>query len=140
MRFHLDSVLGSILLMLSLFLPLTWNFFPSDWMWSFPFLDNTTYSFSLSPIEYRTYQLRDILPLYFPFFLVPVYIASKSLIPEMVVSIGKIKIDLWMLHIAYVSLQAIDLFLSFSQSPYFRTVFIVVGVVLHLKWLLDNTR
>jgi len=107
-------------------------------MWSFPYLDNTTYSFSLSPIEYRTYQLRDILPLYFPFFLVPIYIACKGLIPEMVVSIGKIKINLWAVHITYVSLQAIDLFLSFSQTPYFRTGFIVVGLILQVKWLMDE--
>jgi hypothetical protein len=136
----LGFVIGSALMMLSLFLPLCFNFIPYDIVWTFPFFDGSTQEFSFNPVEYRTYPIQTIAPFYFPYLLIPIYLLSKSLIPDMVVSIGKLKINLWSYHLTYVSLQAIDLFLSFSQTPYFRTGFIVVGVVLHVRWLLDNIR
>ena len=138
MKFHsLSFVLGSMLLMLSLFCPLLWNFIP-DIDWTFIFYDVSCKCFSWNPIKYTHRTIQDLAPFYFNFILMPVYILSKGLIPEMVVSIGKIKINLWNYHIMYVSLQAIDLFLSYLQFPYYRTAFIVVGLILQVKWLMDE--
>lgn len=139
MKFHsLDVYIGSALLMLSLFLPLTWNFISETAIWCFPLFDAVLKEFSFSPSEYRCYPVRDVMPYYFSYIQVPIYLLSKSLIPEMNVRLGNVNINVWSVHITYVSLQSIDLFLSFSQFPYFRTFFIVVGIVLQVKWLVDS--
>lgn len=139
-RFHsLGFVLGSSLLMLSLFLPLSFNFIPYEAVWAFPFFDASTQEFSLSPSEYRSYPIQTIAPFYFQYLLAPIYLTSKALVPYMVVTFKKgVKVNLWTFHIAYLSLQAVDLFMSFSQTPYFRTFFILTGVALHVKWLFDD--
>lgn len=138
MRFHsLGFVLGSALLMLSLFLPLCWNFIP-DIDWTFFFYDASCKCFSLSPTKTASRSIQALAPFYFNFLLVPIYIYCRGLIPIMDVRIRRFRINLWHLHIFYLTIQAVDLFISYLQIPYYRTFFIMVGCALQIKWLLGR--
>ena len=127
MKIHsLGFVLGSMLLMLSLFLPLMWNFIDKDVIWCFPYFDAVLKDFSLNPTEYRCYPLRDVLPFYFYPFQVCIYLVCFRLLKNF---------NLWGFHLVYFAIQSVDLMLCFSQLPYYRTFFIVVGCALQLNWL-----
>lgn len=138
MRFHGKLFFGSVLLILSLFLPLSWHFIPEDLTWFFPFYDKTCKCFSFVPIEYAHYKLYDVIPLYCPFVMLPMCLLAKDLIPEMAVKVSSVKINIYYFHVAYYALCAIDLFMSFSQAHYFRTSFILVGCYLQVKHYTDN--
>lgn len=140
MKFNSLELRGTALLMLCLFSPYLWYFVPKEILWSFPFFDADCRCFSFSPKAFRTYQLRDILPLYAPFFLSCIYIYARGLFPIIKVSIYKWTVNIWMFHFWYMAVLAIDLFASFSHTPVIRTIAIVIGCVLHSKWLLDNNR
>lgn len=133
----MKSLKGSILLMLSLFLPLCWNFIPADVIWSFPFFDASTKEFSLDPAEYRSYPLRDILPFYFMSFQIPIYIYCNRILPSKMELYG---FNIWNLYFLYFSIQAIDLMMCFSQLPYYRTAFIIAGCFLQFYWIKSRFR
>jgi len=127
---------ATILMMVALLLPLLWNMIPISIIWAFPFFDAKCQCFSWSPVEYRSYPIQTIAPLYFSFGVVPIYIYCRGLVQEMKVW----NIDLWVFHLAFYAIQAFDIFLAFSQIPYYRTFFVFVGITLHIKYLLDNNR
>jgi hypothetical protein len=133
-----DKTKATVLLMVSLFLPLIWRIFPYESEWTFPFFDDACDCFSFNPKETRTYYFVDILPYYSSFILVPIYIYTRGLIPQMKV----FGINLWSVHFVYFSLQALDLFLAFLMVQNYRPFFAFFGAFLHAAWWLktDNNR
>lgn len=129
-----NGLLGTALLMLCLFFPYAWYFIPYDLVWTFLFFDASTQEFSLNPVETRSYPIQTIAPFYFSFVAIPIYIYARGLIPVMTVW----GINVWAFHFGYTSILAADLFLSFSHTPYIRTVAIVLGVCLHSLWVINN--
>jgi hypothetical protein len=125
---------ASILMMVSLFLPLAHNFISSDLMWSFPYFDANCECFSFNPKGYRSYPIKAIVPFYFAFGVVPIYIYCRELVPQMILGV----FNLWSLHFIYYTIQAVDIFIAFGTIQYYRTAFILVGIALHVKFLLNT--
>ena len=134
-RFH-DIKKASIIMMVSLILPHTWNLIPSDFIWTFWFFDNSTNGYSFDPSEYRSYPFNAIIPFYQFIFMVPLYIYCRGLVHQMHVTIKGINIDVWFLYSFYFGLQAIHLMLAFLQFPHYRMVMTVIIIFMHIKFLI----
>jgi len=138
-----NELKASILMMASLIFCLTWHFLPDDVFFVFPFFDEIDDSFSLNPEEYRRYNLKILLPFFveaiMPFIYIPCLLLSNSMIRP----VGRFKINIWHLYFIWEGLKTLDFMLSFSQTPYLRTIIIIIILAVHAEYIIcktDNSR
>lgn len=122
-------------MVVTLLLPYSWTLIPESFIWYFPFFDNSTYKFAFSPIEYRSYEFRDIIPFYQFAFIGCVYTYCRGLTPQMHVRFLGKQIDIWFLYLLYLGLQGIDLFIAFLKFPHYRMLMTVIILTVHIKFL-----
>ena len=132
----------------SLLLPLSWSLVPDSIMWPIPFFDNSTFEFSLNPVEYRTYHLNDILPHYQFIFIGCLYTYCRGLIKNMYLPVkvrlfGKVfrrTFDIWTFYLVFLAMQGIDLFIAFLQIPYYRSVMILITIGFNWYYLYYSSK
>ena len=129
------SLKVGIILIATILLPYSWTLIPESFIWGFPFFDNSIYKFSFSPVEYRTYAFRDIIPFYQFAFIGCVYTYCRGLVPQMHVQFLNKTIDIWFLYLLYLGLQGIDLFIAFLQFPHYRMLMTLIILTVHIKFL-----
>jgi hypothetical protein len=118
----------SILLIVSLFLPLGWYLIPEGYVYPFPLFE-------------KQYPLRDIYPYFSQYLVTCIYvlafnIVSKELLRNPIIGY------LWYYYAIFEALKFIDFVLVFHQTP-FRTTscFIILSVTLyHLYYIYNNQK
>jgi len=133
-----EEIKASSLLILSLFIPLTWHFIPADIELPYLFFNETCNCFSLFPEEYKTFNLRDSAPFYCPFIIMSIFAYCSKHIGNMYAVICGIRISILKIHVLFLALQGLDLMLSFLQAKYYRTFFIVIGISCQLIYLFQD--
>ena len=120
-REEFKELLASIILIGSLLCFCAWKFIPDDCVFTYLYFDNYNWSFSLNPLEYRTYSLAVVWPHLLQYTMPVMYISLMRLLPKMNIGV----FDLWWFYWIWELYKALNQILAFGQFPYIRYVFIL---------------
>ena len=127
-----NELMASIVLIASLLFFCGWKLIPESWNFTYLFFDNTDWSFSLNPKEYRTYSLIIVWPHLLQYAMPVMYFPLWRMLPKM--ELGKV--DLWWCYWVWEVYKWLNQTLAFGQFPIIRYPIILSLLFLQIAFLL----
>lgn len=129
---------ATVLLIVAVFSCQLWQFIPYGIEFPFLFFDETTWKATLNPIEIRRLDLKTITTPIVDKWVVLLYIPAALLVGDMRSNIFGFNYSLWYGYIFFIIIRNTDYFLTFGQTLYFRTLFIIVLSAIQVDYYLRN--